>query len=326
MGEALSLRCLAGLKEIKTELRITDTARDEEIAALADRVAEVFEDYADRKFVYRGDLETANAIVAAQSWANGSLTLAGQPAGIRSIHVEWSKAEAMAGSALVTGTLLGAAVTETFVCPSEGGMLRGTKLFDAITSVVVSGAPASAGTVNFGTVLPYEEYHSFDEVRRAEIYLLERPVLVIGEFCEDVGRAYAASTRLTGNDYALSNEMGKVIKTKGMLGIDFPEDYFFRFPQKLPTFAWGPRVLRIKYTAGFKYDALRSNVPGSLRDGYLQQIAVRWREADRKMQGTSSTSDAAGGTSRFSKGDLLEHVGKMLDGWMTRSTTGERAA
>ena len=320
------LGCLASYEQVRSELDVVDTESDAPLIEMADTISSSFDSHCDRPLIYRGTLVSASDIVNAKSWITGPLTLEALAAAIgapRSLHIEWTAAGPM-GVVLVTGTLLGQPVNESFIAGTHP--LRGTKLFDVITSAVVSGQASAAGTVSIGTVVPHYEYHSMrGGLPTAHAYLVNRPVFSVYEVNEDVSRNFAEGTRLTPQtDYVLANSSGKILKVKGLgLTVDFPEDYFQRFPQKLPAWTTAERAIRVIYTGGFKLDAARVNVPGDLKDGFLQTLAIRWRERNRKLQGMSSVSDAAGGTSRFSKGEIPEHVMKMLDTYKTYSMTGE---
>jgi hypothetical protein len=319
-----ALGTLASLDAVKRELLVSDAGRDEEIAALADMISAEFDAIVEYPLMYTGTL-VAIADLGAPAWASGALavTPVSLPAP-RSLHVEWS-AISPGGTVTVTGTLFGVVVTESFVAGTHP--LRGTKLFDAITGAAAVGASGD-GTVSIGTVKPLVEVHSLRSgLPASNIYLRARPVRTLGEVNEDYARTFAAATRLVANtDYVLDRIPARVTKVKGIggqLGVDFPEDYIQRFPQKLPSFSTSPRTIRAIYTAGFKFDAERTSVPGDLRNGFLQTVAIRWREVDRKMQGTSSLSDAAGGTTRFVKGDIQPHVLTMLETYKTFSYSGE---
>jgi hypothetical protein len=116
------------------------------------------------------------------------------------------------------------------------------------------------------------------------------PIIAITELCEDTSwpRTYPIASRLVaGTDY-------EIVKA--------PRDYIRRLssgPWGLGN--WSPdggdnsRPIRLTYSAGYAATA----VPARIKIQAKRYGALLWREIDRKLQGISGQSDAAGNFTRF---------------------------
>lgn len=317
---ALDLITLADLKSY----RPLGTGRDAMLRVWITTASRVIENYLGRRIRYRAPLEVASGddLVADVAIANGSLALAGQPAGGRTLVVSVTDADRSltAGLLTVTGTVGGVAgVTENFDLAAEiqqdfdgDGFMRlyGSKFFTAISGAAVSGASGAtaADKVRLGVSLGYVEYHTIPG--GCEHWTLEWPVISILEVNEDASAVYAAAAALVaGTDYRLDKNEGKLTRVASQV-----------------PFSWDAswRAVRDVYSGGY---ASIAAVPQEIKDVCRRLVLLSFQEVENNWLGKSGASDPAGNWTRFGPATLTKEMRDQLQPYRRRrflTDTGER--
>jgi hypothetical protein len=306
---AVPFHSLATLQAFKARalLQADDVGRDRLIADLLGSASRLVEDYNGAHFAWRGVAEDDDNIVSSVQIANGAHALAGQPnvAG-RCLRVVITDDTQLltAGRLTIVGTdLAGAALSDVIdVQRRESGLnWCSANVYKTVTSATwsaVAGA-TSATVVKIGTAKVFTEYHSIECPGFPSVFTRYKNVLQVLELNEDTSRAYGSTTLLDADEYTVDKRRGRLVRIAG--------------GGTPVNFQYGHRVLRNIYTAGFYCDPLRTKVPSALVDVVLELSLLRWRAVERKMQGVSSLSDAAGNVTRFSTGDLTKGMMEEMD-------------
>jgi hypothetical protein len=266
---------LITLDEFKRHYPLAGTAQDVYAREAITGASRVIEHYLQRRLVYRApgeDPENDNIVVAV-TYANGPLTVEGQPGpGGRTLIVTLTTATA--GTITVTGTVSGVPGTTEVFDAANGLVQHGVKFFTAISGIIVAGA-GGGGQVKVGSSAGYIEYHS--PRYGAEIKALEWPIRQVAEVNEDLSLVFGASTVLVETtDYEIRKERRALARVSGRL-----------------AFPWliGHRVVRLTYSAGYFGTA---SVPRDIKEVACRLSAWGFREALKSEPGMASGSNATG--------------------------------
>jgi hypothetical protein len=259
------------LSELKRAIPASGAGKDTELLEIISRASRRLERHYDRRFIYRAPPSGEAAVVNAQSWANGAITVAAQPnsAG-RTLIVTFTSATA--GMLTITGLVAGVSTTETFDA-ANGLTQHGVQFFTGSVTAAAANA-AGAGTVTVTTSQGYIEYHS-PYCGSSEIRTIEWPIQQVVEVNEDLNLTFAAATALVAGTAYTVRSRRKIARISNLL--DFP-------------WLLGRRVVKIRYSAGYT----PGTVPQDLKDHCSNLAAWMFRYGQRSFHGDVSVSDGTG--------------------------------
>lgn len=326
---SLPAYALCSLADLKDEVRAQGIGVDALLERIIGRCSLGVEARAlrGRRVIYRGPIESSTSVVNVQAFTSGALTLAGQPAGARTLLATLTgdtDRTVTAGVVTVTGTVGGVpGQTETFDFGTGAAEIHGVKFFTAVSAAALAGAVGGGAgdKVSVGTSKGYVEYHSpglrsggggvygsgggiygsgggggYDASNYAYgppiLYTTDWPIQNVYEVNEDYTRAFASPTVLVADtDYLLNARDGELRRLSGSY-----EGYWLK----------GLRSVRLIHSAGY---AGLAAVPQDIADFTLRLAALTYREIVRQQQGITSQSDVTGNVtviSRFASSSLTE--------------------
>lgn len=298
---------LCTLAELKDELPGTGSSRDDALERAIRAASRLIERNLRRRVIYRAPAETAD-IVAAVTFANGSLTIANQPnsAG-RTLSVTVTGAPT-AGIVTATGTVAGTAgVTEAFDV-TNGFVQHGLKFFTALSGIAVTAkAGGTTPTVQVQSSVGYVEYHTPDG--SPDLYALEWPVAQLLSAYEDSERTYAAADLLTASsDYLLNGPTGRIVRVSSAT-------------TGRKNWGAGFRAVKLTYSGGYS----AGNLPADLRDVALELAIALYEERAKGRVGISGETNDMGAFTRFGPSGISKLMGEKLAPYRRLwPTTGER--
>lgn len=296
----MSSRDIITLADLKAYVPIVGTGRDAVLDRFISAASRTIETDLGRRIVYRAPAEVEGAanIVASVAIANGALSIAAQPSSDgRTLIVTVTDANRSltAGLLTVTGTVGGVAgVVRTFDLTVSAH--HGLDFFSAISAAVISGAQGqdAADTIKVGSSIGYVDYHTPDCT--SELPSLEWPVRTVNELNEDSGRAFGASTKLSGTGYLVKRASNG--------------DWLVRLSSNQPIpWVGGWRSVKQVYSAGYSV----ANVPEDIKDVCRRLVAILYQEVDKGRIGLSGGADATGNWQRFARAALAAEMRQQLD-------------
>jgi len=231
----------------------------------------------------------------------------------------------------VTGLYKGAAVVRTLALDTTFEEYALAQLFDSVSAISLTtktgGTPA---TTSFAlkTLQRPEEFHDVD--RAPAIYSVNRPIVQTDELAEG-GVSGGYSALVADETYSEERSIGRFQRIgvrdvgAGMLGPDYPDDEFFRFPggrnRDGARFQSGPRSVRWRGIAGYQGDKTRSTTPGDIRRLFFRMLAKEWRERAFEEVELTAQSDSGGSRSKKSPKDWADEIGPEVERQRTLSFT-----
>lgn len=171
----------------------------------------------------------------------------------------------------------------------------------------------------------FTEYSSLRE-RGVFIFTIQRPVFVVTEVKESDLRDWANATALvSGTDYIANLSRGRFERLSSGWSADLRAASAEWYPSGIPSgagglggpsWAVGPKTVRIKYRAGYRgLDALpaeAAELPGIFTAVCRELFALKWREIKRGAQGISATTDETGNFTKFGPAKLTNEMKEAL--------------
>ncbi len=160
-------------------------------------------------------------------------------------------------------------------------------------------------TITRGTIT---EDHSIRSPDVAQIWTLQRPIILVSEVNNDVNLAFGTGTKFATDEFIVDKDLGRI--TRVASGGSWPS-----------VFTMGLNATRIIYTSGV---ADKDTVPVSLKSACMETVAVYYYHITREQFGVNSISDEQGNRSFVSFDFLPKSVMKKLAKYPYRKLRGKR--
>lgn len=316
----LPVHALVSLADAKKALRIraTDTQNDELIEGIIEEATGFVESATGRQIIWRA--RATDSIVASGAVVDGPLAVTNPVTAVPfMLSYEWTSGPGSVSAKVLTSGLYGGVVVSEEIALPARTQVNGRQLFDSITSMEIDDTSGDDGaTIRVVAAMPFVEKHVSEGQKH--LYVVHRPIIQLVK-AED-GDYSAGETgwlTLPESMFFVNTSLGKLSRvSKTRAFVDFPEDYYFRYPQRAETGfgPWAPDA-RITYFGGY---LSHESIPSSLKTWALLAVTGIYRERERKDSDLQSESNSIGSQT---KADWREMVTKGLADERRMTGSGE---